>query len=489
MKTKHLLLYITAALTIVLYASCQSKSKAQDKATKPNILFILADDWSYPYAGFYGDKSVRTPNLDQLAKEGVVFNNAFCAAPTCSPSRSAILTGKYPHRLGEAVNLVGKFDTAETTYHEVLQQNGYAVAFERKGWGPGQFEKMGFKENPCGKQQDFYRFVDSIPTNQSFCFWFGTNDPHRGFEVGSGTRQGIDSSKIDLPKFLPDNPIVRGDVGDYLAEIERIDREVGQMIAKLKEKGLYENTIIVVTGDNGMPFPHAKANLYDYGTRVPLLIFYPKQFPKSQPETMVNLIDIAPTFLDMAGLKMPKAIDGKSLVPILRGSSQTHRDLVFLERERHCLCRKEGNDLPGYPMRAVRDKQFLYIQNLRPNRTPAGDATIQGTPSEYGDVDGGPTKAYLIDNATKPELRQYLKYAFDKRPFEELYDVSKDPYNLVNIAEQPTYSPIKKAMQKKLEDWMVETNDPRQKGGGDVIDTYPPYSKAWITKWSIVFFE
>ena len=482
-------LYAIALIAILLLGACQSNTKP--KATKPNILFIIADDWCYPYAGFYGNKSVRTPNLDKLAKEGVVFNHAFCAAPTCSPSRAAILTGKYPHRLGEAVNLVGKFDTAETTYHEVLQQQGYAVAFERKGWAPGQFGKMGFSENPCGKEQDFYGFVDSVPDNQPFCFWFGTTDPHRSFEVGSGTRQGIDSSKISVPDFLPNHPIVRGDVGDYLAEIERIDREVGQMIEKLKEKGLFENTMIVVTGDNGMPFPHAKANLYDYGTRVPLLFYCPKLFPHSQPETMVNLIDLAPTFLEIVGCKMPEktAIDGKSLVPILRGSSKTHRELVFLERERHCLCRKEGNDYPGYPMRAVRDRNFLYIQNLRPNRTPAGDATIAGTPSEYGDVDGGPTKAYIMDNATKPELKQYLQYAFEKRPFEELYDVGKDPHNVVNIAASPIYAQIKKDLQTKLQDWMVETNDPRQKGGGDAIDTYPPYGKAWITKWSILVFE
>lgn len=475
-------------LLLGLITACKPAEKTID--SKPNILFILADDWSYPFASIYGDTTLRTPNLDKLAEMGVVFDHAFCASPSCTPSRSAILTGKYPHKLGEGVNLVGKLDTAETTYVDLLKKNGYAVAFERKGWAPGKFQKMGYRENPAGYQQEFGAFLDSLGTAKPFCFWWGTTDPHRPYERGHGRRVGIDSTKIAVPKFLPDLPDVRGDLADYFAEIERIDQEVGQLLKTLEAKGILENTMIVITSDNGMPFPHAKANLYDYGTRVPLLISFPKQFKRNRrSETFVNLIDLMPTFLEVAGVPLPKDLDGISLVPVLTGKKQQHREEVFLERERHCMCRKNELGFPGYPMRAIRTKEYLYILNLRPQRMPAGDPTIPGTPSEYGDVDGGPTKAYMMDHATDDNVRTFFQIGFDKRLREELYDVKADPFNVNNLAQYPKYERLKKNLQMKLDIWMSQNEDPRWHGGGDEIDRYPTYDKAWITKWDIVFFD
>lgn len=461
-----------------------------DPAVKPNILFILADDWSYPFASVYGDPQVHTPNLERLATMGMVFTHAFCATPSCTPSRSAILTGKYPHKLGEGVNLVGKLDTAETTYVKLLRQHGYAVAFERKGWAPGKFEKMGYKENPAGHQQEFGAFLDSLDNKKPFCFWWGTNDPHRPYTRGHGRKVGIDSTKLSVPKFLPDIPDVRGDLADYYAEIKRVDREIGELLKKLEEKGLLENTMIVVTGDNGMPFPRAKANLYDYGTRVPLVISFPRKFKRNRrSESFVNLIDLMPTFLEVAGVSLPKDLDGISLVPLLKGKTKQHREEVFLERERHCMCRKDELGYPGYPMRAIRTKEYLYILNLRPQRMPAGDPAIPGTPSEYGDVDGGPTKAYMMDHAMEDNVRTFFQIGFDKRPREELYDVRADPFNVNNLAQYPKYERLKKNLQLKLDIWMSQNEDPRWHGGGDEIDRYPTYDKAWITKWDIVFFD
>jgi arylsulfatase A-like enzyme len=488
MKKLRLSFLLVMWSMLSLFTSCTRT--ASPASPTPNILFILADDWSFPYAGIYGDSMVRTPNLDLLAKTGVTFTHAFCASPSCTPSRSAILTGKYPHNLGEGVNLVGKLDTSEITYAKLLRQQGYAVAFERKGWAPGKFEKMGYKENPSGHQQAFNSFIDSIGTQQPFCFWWGTNDPHRPYDRGSGTRRGIDSTRLSIPSFLPDVPEVRGDLADYFAEIERLDEEIGVLLKKLKAKGLLENTMIVITGDNGMPFPHAKANLYDYGTRVPLLISFPKFFQQNKrSETFVNLIDLAPTFLEIAHNTKPLKMDGKSLVPILTGKTAEHHSEVFLERERHCLCRKNELGYPGYPIRALRDKRFLYISNLRPERMPAGDATIPGTPSEYGDVDGGPTKAYLMEHAKDAAIKPFFQMGFEKRPAIELYDVQSDPFNVHNLANDPKYARVQKELKTKMEQWMKDNKDPRRDGGGDEIDTYPTYDKAWITKWSIIFFD
>ncbi|MFD2932964.1 sulfatase family protein [Spirosoma flavum] len=482
---KYIFLLTGSLLLIALgFLSFNQKTK------RPNILFILADDWSYPYASIYGDKTIRTPNLSKLAEHGTVFTNAYCASPSCTPSRAAILTGRYPHNLGEGVNLVGKLDHNIPTYVQLLEKEGYAVAFDRKGWAPGDFRKMGYTENPAGKTAEFNSFIDKLTKDQPFFFWFGTNDPHRPFDLGSGKKSGIDPKKIHLPKFLPDVPEIRNDVADYLSEVERLDREIGDLLKKLDRSGQLENTIIVVASDNGMPFPHAKANLYDYGTRVPLLVsdFSAKGQPKRN-DSFVNLIDLMPTFLDWADVKKRPELDGLSLVPVLSGQKSVHRSEVFLERERHCLCRPEFDYGAGYPMRAIRTKDYLYIRNFRPNRMPAGDETIPNTPSVFGDVDGGPTKIYMMDHRRDAPVKSLFTLGFDKRPAEELYVLKNDPYNLHNRINEATYASTSRQLRKRLDVWMRQENDPRRQGGGDQIDKYEPTTRAWITRTGIIFLD
>jgi len=479
---------LAACLVIVLALLAFTRPVPPDK---PNILFILADDWSYPYASVYGDTLLRTPNLDKLARHGTLFNNAFCSSPSCTPSRASLLTGRYPHKLGEGVNLCGKLDVGIPTYVRLLEQAGYAVAFDRKGWAPGDFRKMGYRVNPAGKQADFNRFIDKLSSRQPFFFWFGTHDPHRSFEAGSGRKAGINPDRLTVPAFLPDVPEIREDLADYRAEIERLDREIGDLITKLDKAGKLEHTIIVVTSDNGMPFPHAKANLYDSGTRVPLLIssFSGQVKTGVRHDSFVNLIDLTPTFLDWAGVTTRPDMDGQSLLPVLSGEKAVHRNEVFLERERHCLCRADFNFGAGYPMRAIRTKDYLYVRNFRPERMPAGDETIPGTPSVYGDVDGGPTKAYLMDHRNEPAVRPVFRMGFDKRPAEELYVLRDDPDNVRNRADDPAYAAVKKNLSQRLSQWMQTENDPRRNGGGDQIDRYVSTSRAWITKWDIVLLD
>lgn len=458
-------------------------------AQRPNILFILADDMSYPYSSVYGDPVVKTPNLERLAQHGVTFTNAYSANPSCTPSRAGILTGRYPHKLGEAVNLVGRLDASIPTYVHSLRKEGYEVAFDRKGWGPGDFTQMGYKENPAGKQVEFQKMLSLLPKEKPFFFWFGTNDPHRTFPFGKGRASGIDLSKIKVPAFLPDVPEVRGDLADYFYLIKRLDDEVGELLKALEQTGRLENTIIVMSSDNGMPFPHAKANLYDYGTRVPLIIssFSKKVIQNKRNDSFVNLIDLTPTFLELAGARNIPQMDGKSLMPVLTGQATAHRNEVFLERERHCMARNEMDRGAGYPMRAIRTNEFLYIVNLRYYRMPGGDEEMPGTTSEFGDVDGGPTKAFILDNRNDPKVKPFFDLGFGKRPGEELYDLRKDPYNVNNVAEVAEYVSAKKELSEKLLQWMQDEKDPRINGGGDEIDRYKPTTWAWITKWSIEF--
>jgi len=237
---------------------------------RPNILFALADDWSWPHAGFAGDTVVKTPTFDKLAREGVVFKNAFVTAPSCTPSRGAILTGQFHWRLEEGGNLWSSLPQKFDVYPELLEQAGYFVGFTRKGWGPGRFEEGGRKRNPAGdRYSDFKEFMEKRPENTPFCFWFGSYDPHRKYDLGSGVKSGMKIEDVTVPACLPDSKEIRSDICDYYWEVQRFDREVGELLQMLEQKGELENTIVVMSGDNGMPFPRCKSNLYDLGTRVP----------------------------------------------------------------------------------------------------------------------------------------------------------------------------------------------------------------------------
>ena len=482
---KSVLKIILALCLVPVLTTCVKKEPKH-----PNILFLLADDWSYPYAEIFGETYVHTPNIAKLAKTGMVFENAFCASPSCTPSQARMLTGRYPHNLGEGVNLCGRLDAGIPTYVQILRKNGYEVAFDRKGWGPGDFTKMGYAENPCGTKIEFSKLIEKLPADKPFFFWFGTNDPHRPFDKNAGKTAGIEVSKIKVPGFLPDTPEIREDMSDYFSEIQHFDKEIGELLEILKKSGRLDNTIIVVASDNGMPFPHAKANLYDYGTRVPLIISgFPKMDQNNLNSSFVNFIDLMPTFLDLAGIKDQPAVDGKSLLSILKGEKSEHRDEVFLERERHCLCRADMAYSAGYPMRAIRTKEYLYIRNFRPDRNPAGDESIPGTPSVFGDVDGGITKMFMIDNRNLPSVNPYFKLAFEKRPAEELYILKDDPYNIHNVAESAEYASVKASLSKRLEKWMIEYKDPRLNGKGDEIDGYDGTTHAWITRDGMILWD
>ncbi|MGH9160948.1 MAG: sulfatase family protein, partial [Vicinamibacteraceae bacterium] len=317
----------------------------------PNIVLAIADDWSWPYAGAYGDTAISTPVFDRVAREGALFSNAFTAAPSCTPSRAAILTGQYPHRLAQGAMLHGFLPSRFPVYPDLLEEAGYYVGYTRKGWGPGRFEPGGRTRNPAGTQfKDFAAFLASRPSKQPFVFWFGSQDPHRPYDEGSGAAAGIDLDRIEVPRHLPDTRAVRSDLADYLAEAQRFDREVGEILERLESAGELDNTLVVITADNGMPFPRAKANVYDAGAHMPLAIRWPgKVKAGTTVDGFVNLSDLAPTFLAAAGLEPPDAMTGRSLLALAEGRDEAGRDQVFLERERHAQVRK-GNQ--SYPMRA-----------------------------------------------------------------------------------------------------------------------------------------
>ncbi len=454
-------------------AGSLSRRLSAARNDRPNILLCIADDWAFGHAGVYGDKVVQTPTFDRVARQGVLFTHAFSAAPSCTPSRAAILTGQAPHRLEEGGNLWGFLPKKFPVYPELLEAAGYVAGFTRKGWGPGDFKAGGRARNPAGASfKNFAEFLKTVPADRPFCFWFGSTDPHRPYEKGSGLKAGMNPKDVVAPPFWPDTPEVRSDILDYYFEVQRFDREVGEVLSQLESAGKAENTLVVITADNGWPFPRAKANLYDAGTRQALAVRWPARIkPGRTTDDFINLADLAPTFLEAAGLKPRPEMTGRSILGLATGAGKPgQRDKVFVERERHANVRR--GDL-SYPARAVRTREFLYIRNLRPDRWPAGDPEIYHSVGPFGDCDDSPTKRFILAHRNEKEYETYFRLCFDKRPAEELYDLRRDPHQLNNVAGQTSYAAAKQKLRETLERWMKDTGDPRATSDDDRWDKYP----------------
>ena len=495
---------ITQALLILILLpllSCSSPTKSKKKT--PNILIAIADDQSYPHAGIYGFAETQTPGFDYVAKNGVLFHNAFVAAPQCSPSRAAILTGKNIWELEEAGTHASNFPKKFKVFTEVLAEQGYFVGYTGKPWGPGNWEISGRKQNPVGKGynqnlletppttgirsndyfKNFQQFYSKKTAENPFVFWFGSHEPHRVYQYKTGVKAGKSLEKVVVPKFLPDNEVVRNDVLDYILEIEHFDNHLLQMIQFLEEKGELENTFIIVTADNGMPFPYAKANVQEFGTHVPLAISMPKGIKGKEVHEPVGTIDIAPTLMELVGITDLMDTTGKSLIPVLTEMDHPrHREYVLTGRERHTHARPDNL---GYPARAIRNSMYLYVHHFMPDRWPQGDPVPKNPENDrrsklagykelypgYHDVDASPSKEVVM----RMEDTHYFELAFAKRPQEQLYDIQKDPYCTQNLALLPRYNEILDQLKRQLMNDLKEQGDPRVKDN-PVFDSYPRYS-------------
>ncbi len=481
---------------------------------RPNILFAISDDQSYPFASAYGGKSIFTPAFDRVAREGVLFTNAITASPGCSPSRASILTGRYTWQNEHAGTHASKFSSQFETYPRLLQKAGYHVGYTGKGWGPGNFKDGGFKENPAGPSYSvsskqtpegirntdyaasFSKFFSEREDDQPFCFWYGSSEPHRSFGEGVGLAHGGQLADVQVPKFLPDTPEVRSDLLDYEFEIEWFDTHLGRILSELEAAGELDNTIVVVTSDNGMAFPRAKANCYEFGIHMPLAIRWGSKVKGGRTvHDMVSHTDFMPTYLEACGIDHPGEFPmaGRSLLPILlsdeEGLVDPRRDAAYSARERHSSSR--WNNL-AYPQRCIRTQQYLYIRNFRPERWPAGTPRKYGSsnyPQEgdselgpmhggYHDIDACPTLTLLTEGAEDPEIRKFLKLAVDHRPAEELFDIASDPDCINNLATSEDHAAIKKKLSEQLEEFLRKTGDPRILDGGDIFESYKRYSRV-----------
>ncbi|MGE3966333.1 MAG: sulfatase [Planctomycetota bacterium] len=473
-------LYIAIALAVGGMLDAQHDART---IRRPNILFAVADDWGWPHAGALGDDVVATPNFDRIAREGVMFDHAFVSSPSCTPSRNAMLTGQHFWRLGEGANLHSTLDVAHPTFIDVLRDSGYQVGHWRKAWGPGDFRAGGRETDPCGPASSFDAFLAGRNPEQPFCFWLGTSDPHRDYEPGSGTRSGIDSRKVRVPACWPDREVVRSDIADYYFEVQRWDRDVGAALQLLEENGLLEDTLVVVTGDHGMPFPRGKGNLYDLGARVPLAMRWRGiTEPGRTDSALVSLTDLAPTFLAVAGVAIPPVMTGMSLLPRLAdpASKQVSRDHAIFGRERHVPA-QSAPSLVGYPARAIRTADWLFILNLEPDRWPAGVPEGATHPMRsFADCDNGPTKRVIAGGREDPELAPFHAACFGKRPSHELYDCRADPDQMRNLAGDPEHGEMLAALHERLRAELSASGDPRFSTTAVLFDEYP-YRAPYLT--------
>jgi arylsulfatase A-like enzyme len=446
-----------------------SKTDLKKTSSRPNFVFLMADDWSWPHAGILGDPVVKTPNFDRVAKEGVLFENAFVSTPSCTPSRLSILSGQHHWRLKEGDSLGGSLREEYPVYTELLKKADYRIGRFGKGVWPSKHTFRN-RDSFGERFKSFDQFIETRKPGESFCYWHGGQDPHRPYDLHVGVKSGIKLADIKVPGCLPDNETVRSDVADYLWEVQRFDSEVGEILATLKRIGELDNTIIVVSGDNGMPFPRCKATLYDQGTRVPLAVRWGSKVSSNRTVSdFVNLCDFAPTFLAVAGLTVPEQMTGESLLPILNskesGQIDPKRTFALTGMEKHVYL---------YPARAIRTKDFLYIRNFNADKWPTGevnghnpeyDFAKQPWPTEPGafsfNIDPSPSKQFLrlfrSDKATEP----FVKLALNGHPNDELYDLRQDPDQLNNVASEKRYAADRVRLRKQLNAELVKSKDPR----------------------------
>jgi N-sulfoglucosamine sulfohydrolase len=455
-----------------------STGKFSESSELPNILFLIGDNWSYEHAGANGCSAVKTPVFDRIAREGMRFTNAFCPVPSCSPTRSCIVTGRMAHELEDAASLYSKFYAKFRLFTDLLQESGYHVGHMGKGWAPGNYLDYGRNESPCGKlYKDLEAFLEERDRDKPFFFWHGSmHTALHQFKKVDGSAVGIDPNQVRVPGYLPDDPLVRKEIADYLGAVQMMDAAFGESIATIDKLGELDNTVVVCLSDNGWQMPRGLANCHDSGTHVPLAVRWPGKIkPAIVSDAFIGLADLAPTFLEIAGLKPWPEMTARSFVDVLSGASDVAgRDCVFLERERHANVRR--GDL-GYPCRCIRTKDFLYIQNLRPERWPAGDPEYYHSVGPFGDIDSTRTKKWMMDNREDLKVSPFFHHCFEKRPSEELYELKTDPDQINNIAMHPNFTAIKSELKVKLSSWMSKTHDPRVDASTDIFDSYPYLGK------------
>jgi arylsulfatase A-like enzyme len=436
MKTKFVIL-ITS---FFIFTACGNSGKKQEHSNQPNFIVFIADDAAWNDCGPYGNDVIKTPNINKLGVEGVVFDNAFLTTSSCSPSRCSILTGRYPHSTG-APELHMPLPHNQILFAGELQKAGYYTALAGKyhiGDPRAEFDSI-YGGMPSGCE-NWMRALQNRPKDKPFFLWLAARDPHRPYESDI-----IDNphnpSDVIVPPFLPDADSTRKDLALYYDEIARLDNYLGQVMNELKKQGVDKNTLVIYMTDNGRPFPRCKTRMYDSGIKTPFIVRWPGKIKPGRTDALISSIDIAPTLCELAGAEIPKTFQGVSFMPVLKNYSATVRDYIAGEHNWHDYKSHE---------RAVRNKKYLYIRNAFPelNATPPADAV------------GSLTYQEMIRMHKAGKLNKFQLDCFvTPRAAEELYDVVNDPLQFNNLAGNKNYIDELNEMRNLLDSWIIEFDD------------------------------
>ena len=314
------------SILVALFIAAASLS-ADGRAARPNILFAIGDNWAYPHASTLGDPTVKTPVFDRIVAEGILFANAFCTVPSCSPARSSLLTGRYPHELGEAASLWSNFETFPV-FTDMLAASGYEVGHTGKGWSPGRAGENGWDHDPAGKEYDsFAEFMEQRDPEKPFFFWYGNTSVALGrWRYGPEHWGDMNPDTVRIPPNLPDAVEVRETILAYYSAVQQQDRIFGEAVQRVENAGLLDDTLVIYTGDNGWQMPRGLANCYDGGVRIPLAMRWGDRLEAGRMvDGFVSLTDFAPTFLELTGLDVPKEMTGRSFAGAMIGEDNLPR--------------------------------------------------------------------------------------------------------------------------------------------------------------------
>ncbi|MCC5905619.1 MAG: sulfatase [Balneolaceae bacterium] len=445
------------AIGFFLAGSALFSNADEEPDQRPNLVLIIADDMAWDDCGVCGHPNIKTPNIDKLARDGMMFHQAFLTTSSCSPSRASIITGTYPHQT-DAEQLHWELPADKVTFVEKLKEAGYWTAQAGK-WHMGDHIKGRFDflaedntdalresvgELPQADGSGSHLWVPLLqhrPENQPFFLWLAAVDPHRGYQEGTIDEPHTPEDVI-LPPYVPDTEKVRKDFAMYYDEISRLDEYTGRVVEELERQGVLDNTVILFISDNGRPFPRDKTTLHDSGIKTPWIISWPDAItPGTETESLVSVVDIAPTFLALSGLEAGDEFVGRDFSPILSDPSMTIRSHIYGQAHWH--------DHENF-VRSIRDERYNYIRNFFNDlpATPPADALTS------------PTFAEIRRLEQSGELDAYQRSLyFEPRPEEELYDVINDPHELNNLAEDPEYQQVLNRMRAGLLQFMETHND------------------------------
>lgn len=429
---------------------------------RPNIVIYLGDDHGVDFVGCYGNRVVRTPNIDRLATQGTRFNRVFAGSPTCSPSRAILWTGLHSARNGTMGNHTNcKPDIKSIASY--LQPLGYRVVAANKTdvrpatVFPWEILKATLPADPKHVRQYRAEGLDTEAVDRflaehvktqaktPLCLILGDNNPHVTWEPN----HEFDPAQLPVPPFMADTPKTRTALANYYQDIATLDRRVGAVLASLENHGLAEHTLFIYTADQGPEWPHCKWTCYDTGLRVPFVARWPGQIPAGATcETLISLVDVTPTLLDLAGGPARPSLDGRSFKQVLLGKATKHRQEIFASHT-------GDGEMNQSPQRCIRDGRYKFILNLHPERRWSSHFTlVEGIPDSHRDVYVTWLEKAKTDAATATLIERIEQHA----P-EELYDTQNDPYEMTNLAAQPEHQRVLKAMREKLRLWRDSVGD------------------------------